>query len=118
MLKRLFSSFCFVIKILADKYTDFFPLSRASHQETPEFPQLTRPPAALFDKKSTFFENFCKIVLHFNKTSVHLQSQNQREAKLRYGVMVALQILALSVRVRVLLSQQSSKTSWRDSSAG
>ena len=30
----------------------------------------------------------------------------KREAKLRYGVMVALQILALSVRVRVLLSQQ------------
>ena len=28
-------------------------------------------------------------------------------AKLRYGVMVALQILALSVRVRVLLSQQN-----------
>ena len=31
----------------------------------------------------------------------------KREAKLRYGVMVALQILALSVRVRVLLSQQN-----------
>ena len=31
---------------------------------------------------------------------------SKREAKLRYGVMVALQILALSVRVRVLLSQQ------------
>ena len=29
------------------------------------------------------------------------------EFKLRYGVMVALQILALSVRVRVLLSQQN-----------
>ena len=59
---------------------------------------------------SIFFNNFFKIFLDFRKTSVHLQSQNQREAKLRYGVMVALQILALSVRVRVLLSQHSSKT--------
>ena len=50
------------------------------------------------------------------------------EFKLRYGVMVALQILALSVRVRVLLSQQGRRKSptgirpanirWRDSSAG
>ena len=56
------------------------------------------------------FCNFFKIFLDFRKTSVHLQSQKQWEAKLRYGVMVALQILALSVRVRVLLSQQSSKT--------
>ena len=42
------------------------------------------------------------------------------EFKLRYGVMVALQILALSVRVRVLLSQQNlvSDQSWRVSSAG
>ena len=54
------------------------------------------------------FCNFFKIFLDFRKTSVHLQSQKQWEAKLRYGVMVALQILALSVRVRVLLSQQSS----------
>ena len=51
-------------------------------------------------------------VLHFNKTFVLLQSQIQKgKAKLRYGVMVALQILALSVRVRVLLSQQNFDTS-------
>ena len=52
-------------------------------------------------------KNF-KIVLQIRKTFIPLQSQNSRgKAKLRYGVMVALQILALSVRVRVLLSQQN-----------
>ena len=41
------------------------------------------------------------------KRVVNLQSRSERMGqKLRYGVMVALQILALSVRVRVLLSQQ------------
>ena len=53
---------------------------------------------------------FLQNILRFHKIFIHLQSQIQREAKLRYGVMVALQILALSVRVRVLLSQQSSTT--------
>ena len=38
------------------------------------------------------------------KRVVNLQSRSERMGqKLRYGVMVALQILALSVRVRVLL---------------
>ena len=40
------------------------------------------------------------------KRVVNLQSRSERMGqKLRYGVMVALQILALSVRVRILLSQ-------------
>ena len=42
------------------------------------------------------------------KRVVNLQSRSERMGqKLRYGVMVALQILALSVRVRILLSQQN-----------
>ena len=47
--------------------------------------------------------------LQFPKTVVNLQSRFRRGidiSTLRYGVMVALQILALSVRVRILLSQQ------------
>ena len=40
------------------------------------------------------------------KTVVNLHSRSKGiEITLRYGVMVALQILALSVRVRILLSQ-------------
>ena len=51
-------------------------------------------------------QNFIKKFLRFNKSIVLLQSRNIGSQLLRYGVMVALQILALSVRVRVLLSQQ------------
>ena len=37
-------------------------------------------------------------ILDITKFIVHLQSQSDRNGHLRYGVMVALQILALSVR--------------------
>ena len=51
---------------------------------------------------------FFTIFLQFTKTVVNLHSRfgGLEINTLRYGVMVALQILALSVRVRVLLSQQ------------
>ena len=49
---------------------------------------------------------FQKNFACFTKHSYLCNPKIKREAKLRYGVMVALQILALSVRVRVLLSQQ------------
>lgn len=51
---------------------------------------------------------FTRKVWHFYKTIVHLQSNFALSDwnTLRYGVMVALQILALSVRVQILLSQQ------------
>ena len=57
------------------------------------------------EKYSIFSKKFCILTKH----SYLCSPNSKREAKLRYGVMVALQILALSVRVRVLLSQQSSK---------
>ena len=60
-------------------------------------------PAYFFSHLKRFF----KKVLHVSQ-NIHTFAvpKSKWEAKLRYGVMVALQILALSVRVRVLLSQQ------------
>ena len=67
-------------------------------------------------KKINFFLHFHKSLLHLQSQTAtrghlgrHFPQQGGREGEiiLRYGVMVALQILALSVRVRVLLSQQS-----------
>ena len=63
----------------------------------------------MYADKSKLLKLFKKN-LQINKSFIPLQSQLKREAKLRYGVMVALQILALSVRVRVLLSQQNFET--------
>ena len=64
----------------------------------------------LLNGSGLFFQSLKKI---FQKSFAFSQNihtfavpKSKWEAKLRYGVMVALQILALSVRVRVLLSQQ------------
>ena len=49
-----------------------------------------------------------KILPIRDKVLILQSSCKERDTSLRYGVMVALQILALSVRVRILLSQQTS----------
>ena len=46
-------------------------------------------------KKFADYQNYCTFAFPIRQKGI-----------LRYGVMVALQILALSVRVRILLSQQ------------
>ena len=58
--------------------------------------------------ESTIVTKKLTKIFAVQKKVVPLQSFREKGI-LRYGVMVALQILALSVRVRVLLSQQAFK---------
>ena len=53
------------------------------------------------------WHKFSDFVCNFKNHSYICSPFQKGQISLRYGVMVALQILALSVRVRVLLSQLS-----------